>query len=131
MADTAGGNISDVTCGSNSLYNEFMTNYNLLSNCSELVSDKCNISVVDSVESVAMEKCNVEMEKAKGITADCQKLSTDRSAQCACWLAAKTDHMDKIKGFQPKCTGMSKIAKAMKKEKNACLDQFIKCKKAE
>merc|ERR1711892_1044131 len=103
LAQTAGGNISDVRCESNTTYSYFMGNYTLLLNCSDLVMGKCNISGPDPADITAMTKCNVEMEKTKTITGD---------------------HMEVIKALRPKCSGMSKIAKDMKKAKNTCIDQF-------
>jgi len=131
MEQTAGGNISDVTCESNTTFTHFMANYTLLSNCSKKVAEKCNISGPDPTELSAMVNCNQEMKKTKAITADCQNKTTDGTAQCACWASAKTDHVDMIRNLRPKCTGMSKIAKEMKKARNACLSQFTDCKRAE
>merc|ERR1711892_1643810 len=131
LAETAGGNISDVRCESNTTCSYFMGNYTLLLNCSDLVVEKCNISGPDPADITAMTKCNVEMEKTKTITGECQKFSKDGTAQCSCWASAKTDHMEVIKALRPKCSGMSKIAKDMKQAKNTCIDQFTKCKKAE
>ena len=41
------------------------------------------------------------------------------------------DHVNLIKSFTPKCTSMQKIAQQMKKDKNACISTFSRCKKAE
>jgi len=136
LEDAGGGNVSAISCNSDNTTRSFNANYTFLSNCSELVNEVCNLTNLATYPSAdiiaAMDKCNVEMEKTKDITSACQteEMGKDGAAQCSCWENAK-DHMDLIRSYQPKCTGMQKIAKQMKTDKKVCIDTFILCKKAE
>jgi len=132
LEDATGGNISSVSCHFNpSSVDSFLSNYLLLSNCSNTVNEACNITMPDTATLSAMDKCFVEMDKTKKLTEDCRKLNKDGAAQCSCWETVKKDNVDLIKSFLPKCTGMQKIAKQMKQDNKKCVAAFSKCKKAE
>ena len=47
---------------------EFISNYNLLSNCSRKINEKCNLTQPNQIIMQGMKKCNEEMKNVKNIT---------------------------------------------------------------
>merc|ERR1711892_776132 len=132
MEEAMGGNMTTLDgCDSATSKTFFSTNYTFLSNCSALIAEKCTPVTPDEAKVTAMASCYTEMNKIKAETEKCRKLSTDGTAQCACWTTIQSTVND-IKALSPKCVQtMETMAKDMKDAKKTCTKTFSLCKKAE
>merc|ERR1712106_389610 len=132
MEEAMGGNMTTLDgCDSATSKTFFSTNYTFLSNCSALIAEKCTPVTPDEAQVSAMAACYAEMNKIKAETEKCRKLSTDGTAQCACWTTIQSTVND-IKALSPKCAQtMETMAKDMKDAKKTCTKTFSLCKKAE
>jgi len=135
MEESMGGNVSSTSmakCNNDASRGNFSTTYDMLSNCSAMIAEKCAVTPPESSMMEGMEKCNTEMKAFKTATKNCmENFKTDATLQCTCWESAKLS-VENIKKLSPKCIqNIDSMAKKMKNDKKACIDAFIKCKKAE
>jgi len=127
-----GGNMTNLECSGNSALTENATEtYNTLANCSEAVAAACAIPDALAPNFTQLTECKTAFEKVEKKNGDCLKLKSDIGTVCDCWSEA-AGMVVESKALKNSGTCESKTANNdMKSQKEACLEKFSACKKAE
>merc|ERR1712223_2262436 len=136
MLTAIGGDISSPTCGENTTRSQraaadAVATYNTLINCSASIHEACDMPN-GTINATFNANCADIYNKSKVASDDCRSNSaytSDGAAACNCWeKAAIGITIAKAEG----CTKKGKEqAQAVKKQKQKCISDFSKCKKAE
>merc|ERR1711936_739215 len=129
-----GGNLSAPACGdsngtsttnsSRAMTREVskaLLTFNTLNNCSATIKEACTMpeEAFNETKSAFLLKCEGIFNKSKSFSDDCRTnkaYTTNGTAACECWNGA---------------AGGIKIAKAVKKNKEACKKAFLTCRQEE
>jgi len=144
-----GGNLSAPACGdsngtttSNSSsramtreVSKALLTFNTLNNCSATIKEACTMpeEAFNETKSAFLLKCEGIFNKSKSFSDDCRTnkaYTTNGTAACECWNGA-AGGIKAAKAEGCKATESQKIAKAVKKNKEACKKAFLNCRQEE
>merc|ERR1712168_457765 len=141
-----GGNLSAPACGdsngtsttnssSRAMTREVskaLLTFNTLNNCSATIKEACTMpeEAFNETKSAFLLKCEGIFNKSKSFSDDCRTnkaYTTNGTAACECWNGA-AGGIKAAKAEGCKATESQKIAKAVKKNKEACKKAFLNCR---
>jgi len=143
-----GGNLSAPACGdsngtsttnsSRAMTREVskaLLTFNTLNNCSATIKEACTMpeEAFNETKSAFLLKCEGIFNKSKSFSDDCRTnkaYTTNGTAACECWNGA-AGGIKAAKAEGCKATESQKIAKAVKKNKEACKKAFLTCRQEE
>merc|ERR1712142_46299 len=143
-----GGNLSAPACGdsngtsttnsSRAMTREVskaLLTFNTLNNCSSTIKEACTMpeEAFNETKSAFLLKCEGIFNKSKSFSDDCRTnkaYTTNGTAACECWNGA-AGGIKAAKAEGCKATESQKIAKAVKKNKEACKKAFLTCRQEE
>merc|ERR1712106_2395 len=127
-----GSNMSSPNCSGNPSSTAAATEtYNTLANCSASVAAACMVPASSAPNFTELAECKTNFEKVETKNDLCLKMKDNATAVCDCWSEAASMVVEsKALSKSGSCESVSAFT-VLKKFKNACLEQFGACKKAE
>jgi len=127
-----GSNMSSPNCSGNPSSTAAATEtYNTLANCSASVAAACMVPASSAPNFTELAECKTNFEKVETKNDVCLKMKDNATAVCDCWSEAASMVVEsKALSKSGSCESVSAFT-VLKKFKNACLEQFGACKKAE
>jgi len=127
-----GSNMSSPNCSGNPSSTAAATEtYNTLANCSASVAAACMVPASSAPNFTELAECKTNFEKVETKNDVCLKMKANATAVCDCWSEAASMVVEsKALSKSGSCESVSAFT-VLKKFKNACLEQFGACKKAE
>merc|ERR1712106_887548 len=127
-----GSNMSSPNCSGNPSSTAAATEtYNTLANCSASVAAACMVPASSAPNFTELAECKTNFEKVETKNDVCLKMKANATAVCDCWSEAASMVVEsKALSKSGSCESVSAFT-VLKKFKNACLDTFGACKKAE